>query len=85
MVGHGVTFVTAIHSIGDRRRRAGPVTPGRITVGDGAWIGANATILPNVSIGVGAVIAAGSLVNRDVPPDSLYGGVPARRMRDLTS
>ena len=49
-----------------------------ITIGDDVWIGANVTILKGVSIGDGAVVAAGSLVNRDVPPRSLVAGVPAK-------
>lgn len=45
------------------------------------WIGANATILKGVTVGKGAVVAAGSLVNHDVPPFSIVGGVPARVLK----
>ena len=48
-----------------------------IKIGNNVWIGINVTILKGVSIGDGAVIAAGSLVNRDVPPKTLVAGVPA--------
>jgi maltose O-acetyltransferase len=82
-VGHGVTFITASHAIGPRRRRAGPVTGQPIVVGDGAWIGANATLLPGVRVGRGAVVAAGALVIQDVPDDTIVGGVPARPLRAL--
>jgi len=51
-----------------------------ITIGDYVWIGANATILQNVTIGDGAVICAGAVVTTDVPPYSIYGGVPARKI-----
>lgn len=52
-----------------------------VVIGDGAWLGACATILPGVSIGQKAVIAAGAVVTRDVPAQSLAGGVPARVIR----
>lgn len=83
VVGHGVTFITAVHDIGPASRRAGAVRPGSITVKDGAWIGANATILPNVVIGEGAIIAAGALVAADVAPNTIWGGVPARQIKAL--
>lgn len=53
-----------------------------ISVGNGVWIGMNVTVLKGVSIGDGAVIAANSLVNRDVPPNALAAGVPARVIKE---
>ncbi|MFA5316533.1 MAG: acyltransferase [Dehalococcoidales bacterium] len=50
---------------------------GKIAIEDDVWIGANCTILPDVTIGRGAIIGAGAVVTRDVPPFSLAGGVPA--------
>lgn len=50
-------------------------------IGSDVWIGANAIILSNVSIGDGAIIAAGSVVSRDVPPYAIVGGIPARIIR----
>lgn len=55
--------------------------PGRylpISIGDYVWIGANATILNNVSIGEGAVVSAGAVVTKDVAPYTIVGGVPAK-------
>jgi len=49
-----------------------------VKVGDGCWIGAGAIILPGVSIGPRSVVGAGAVVTRDVPPDSIVGGNPAR-------
>lgn len=63
--------------------RAG-VKSGPITIGDDAWIGLKSTILAGVSIGRGAVVAAGSVVTRDVPPFCLVAGNPARVIRVLT-
>ena len=55
-----------------------------VTIGDNVWIGGNAVILPGVTIGEGAVIAAGSVVNRDIPPRVLAAGNPCRVIRPLT-
>jgi len=49
-----------------------------IIIGDHVWIGMNVTVLKGVTIGDGAVVAAGSMVTKDVPPHSLVAGVPAK-------
>ena len=49
--------------------------PGRIVLEEGAWIGANATITAGVTVGRYAIVAAGAVVNRDVPPYTVVGGV----------
>ena len=54
-----------------------------VTIGEGAWIGARTVVLPGVSIGDGAVIGAGAVVRRDVPANTLVGGVPAQWLRHL--
>jgi acetyltransferase-like isoleucine patch superfamily enzyme len=54
-----------------------------VTIGDGCWIGARAVILPGVTVGAGAIVAAGSIVTRSVAPNHLVGGVPARPIRVL--
>jgi len=82
-VGNHVRFVTTGHEIGSMHKRCGAAKPAPIKVRDGAWIGACATILPGVTIGKGAVVAAGALVNRDVPANVLVAGVPARIVRNL--
>ena len=55
------------------------------TIGDGVWIGARAIILPGVTIGEGAVVAAGAVVTKDVEPWAVVGGNPAKfiKMRVL--
>lgn len=70
-----VSFLAAGH---DYTRLSLPDTAGSITVGDYAWIGARSVILQGVTIGEGAVIAAGSVVTRDIPPYTVAAGVPAR-------
>jgi acetyltransferase-like isoleucine patch superfamily enzyme len=76
MVGPGVTFITLSHPVdpGERRRY---LTGGPIDVAENAWIGAGATILPGVSIGRDAVIAAGAVVADDVPAGNLVAGPKA--------
>jgi maltose O-acetyltransferase len=82
-VGPRVCFLTSGHELGPSSRRPGPTISAPITVEDGCWIGAGSILLPGVTVGRGAVVAAGSVVTRDVPPDSLVGGVPARVLKDL--
>ncbi|MNZ46530.1 Galactoside O-acetyltransferase [compost metagenome] len=54
-----------------------------ITISDNVWIGRGAVILPGVTIGENSVIAAGSIVTRDIPPNVLAGGTPAKVIREL--
>lgn len=83
-VGMGTYFICVSHRIGDSAKRAAENTYDSIKVGNGAWIGANVTILPGVTIGEGSVIAAGSVVTQDVKPNHLYAGVPAKPVKDLS-
>jgi maltose O-acetyltransferase len=57
-----------------------PETLAPVEIGDYAWLGSRAMVLPGVTIGEGAVVAAGAVVTRDVPPYTVVGGVPARPM-----
>lgn len=83
VVGHGVTFITAEHEIADPTCRAGSVFGRPIVVGNGVWIGAKATILPNIVIGSGAIVAAGAVVTKDVLPNVIVAGIPAKVIREL--
>ncbi|WP_069169919.1 DapH/DapD/GlmU-related protein [Streptomyces griseus] len=76
MVGPKVTFLTSGHPVDPGERRL-YLTGGPIDVAENVWIGAGATILPGVSIGRDAVIAAGAVVADDVPPASLVTGTKA--------
>jgi len=76
-IGPAVEFVTGGHEIGSSSRRAGRGSAKSIVVNDGCWIGARCLILGGVTIGSGAVIAAGSVVTEDVPGNVLVAGVPA--------
>src|SRR3954447_2113658 len=76
-------ILTSSHELGSHDARAGGWRIAPVTIGAGCWIGAGAIIMPGVTIGDGYVIAAGGGVREDCEPDGLYGGIPARRLRDL--
>lgn len=79
-----VVILAYTHRIGPPEDRAiDPPVVSAVSIGEGCWIGAAATILPGVTIGNGVVIAAGAVVTTDCLDDGLYAGVPARRVRDL--
>ncbi|MDE6398761.1 MAG: sugar O-acetyltransferase, partial [Clostridiales bacterium] len=61
----------------------GDMFPKPVKIGKRVWIGAHATILPGVTVGDNAVIAAGAVVTRDVPPDTVVAGVPARAVKSI--
>ena len=82
MIAHKVNLVTAGHPVQPEKRRA-YITAEPITIETNVWIGAAATVLPGVTIGADAVVAAGAVVTHDVPPATLVGGVPARVIREL--
>lgn len=75
-IGHNVVFATLNHELAPERRKITRLAP--IVLGRNVWIGSNATILQGVTIGNNAVVAAGAVVNRDVAPDTVVGGVPAK-------
>ncbi len=54
----------------------------KVIIGNDVWIGARAVILPGISIGEGAIVGAGSIVTKDVPPYSIVGGNPAKIIRE---
>ncbi|WP_258372433.1 MULTISPECIES: DapH/DapD/GlmU-related protein [unclassified Curtobacterium] len=80
----GVRLLTVTHDIGEPDARAGAMRVRPIRVGRGSWLGAGVTVLPGVLIGEGCVVAAGTMVNRDIPPNMLVAGVPARVIRQLS-
>lgn len=81
--GQRASVITSSHAIGDSAIRGGTPLRLPVTIGDGCWIGTNATILPGVTVAEGCIIAAGAVVTKDTTSDGLYAGVPARRIRDL--
>ena len=82
MIGPKVNLVSSGHPTDPAQRRNGIVKK-PITIGNNVWIGVAATILPGVTIGENAVIAAGAVVSRDVPANTIAAGVPARVLKQL--
>jgi maltose O-acetyltransferase len=82
-IGPETMFVTSHHEYGDQWQRSGRSSGRSIRVEPGCWLGAKVLVLPGVTIGTGCVVAAGAVVAKDCDPNGLYGGVPARRIKDL--
>lgn len=84
-VGRNVNIAGEVLTIGGHHMVDSPTAEGitgKVVIEDNAWIAMRATILPGVTVGEGAYVAAAALVNRDVEPYTLVGGVPARKIRD---
>lgn len=80
-IGHNVVFATLNHGLRPEERRT--MTPASIVLGKNVWVGSNSTILQGVTIGDNAVVAAGAVVTKDVAPNTVVGGVPARHLKDI--
>jgi len=76
-----VSLVTEGHPIEPENRQSLTVAP--IHIKKNAWIGANATILPGVTVGENAIVAAGAVVGKDVPDNTIVGGVPAKIIKNI--
>jgi maltose O-acetyltransferase len=81
LLGPAVQLYTAGHPLDAATRRTAYETARPITLQDDVWIGGGAIILPGVTVGAGAIVAAGSVVTKDVPPRMIVAGSPARIIR----
>ena len=81
MMGHNVVLAAINHDLNSANNRKNHYAP--VKIGNHVWIGANATILPGVTIGDWAVVAAGAVVTKDVPELTIVGGVPAKVLETL--
>lgn len=80
-IGHNVVFATLNHDIAPEDRQN--TYPAPIVLGRNVWVGSNSTILQGVTIGDNAIIAAGAVVTKDVPADTIVGGVPAKFIKKI--
>ena len=83
LFGPAVQIYTATHPLDHRERRTGLEAARPVTIGSDVWVGGGAIILPGVRVGNRAVVAAGSVVTRDVPDGVLAAGNPCRVIRAL--
>ncbi|MBQ8134420.1 MAG: sugar O-acetyltransferase [Clostridia bacterium] len=81
LIGPKVMIATLNHEMNPDKR--GNLHPAPVMIGKNVWIGANATILPGVTIGNGAVVGAGAVVTKDVPENTVVGGVPAKIIKQI--
>ena len=81
LIGPKVNLITEGHPLNPAERRALTAKP--IVIKRNAWIGAGATILPGVIVGENAVVAAGAVVSKDVPANSVVAGIPARVIKHM--
>jgi len=83
LIASGCRFVDHDHGIELNVLMKSQECPGEIIqIASDVWIGANAVVLKGVSIGHGAIIAAGAVVNKSIPPNEIWGGVPARKISE---
>ena len=81
LIGHNVVLATLNHDLSPGNRQSMTYAP--IHIRKNVWIGANATVLQGVTIGDGAVVAAGAVVTKDVEPNTIVGGVPAKLIKRI--
>ena len=81
LIGHNVVLATLNHDLNPERRQI--CIPAPIKIGKNVWIGSNSTILSGVTIGENSVVAAGAVVTKDVPANTIVGGVPAKFIKSL--
>lgn len=81
LIGHNVVLATLNHEEDPNKR--GNLIAAPINIGKNVWIGSNATILPGITVGDGAIIAAGAVVTKDVEAESIVAGVPAKFIRKV--
>lgn len=84
LIGYGTHIISSNHNVPDRPARifSSGHTKAPVRIEDDVWIGAMCVILPGVTIGEGAIVAAGSVVTRDVPSFCYVGGVPAKVIKE---
>jgi acetyltransferase-like isoleucine patch superfamily enzyme len=81
----GITVTALNHNFSDPDKRIDEqgISTAAVHIGDDVWIGANAVVLPGVTIGNHSVVAAGAIVTKDVPQGSLVAGVPAKILKQI--
>lgn len=84
LIGPGVSIATSVHPVSPHLRRHVLQYNKPVRLGKNVWIGAGAVILPGITIGDNSIVGAGSVVTKDVEPDTIVAGNPARVLRKIT-
>jgi acetyltransferase-like isoleucine patch superfamily enzyme len=81
MIGPKVSLITENHPVDPANRKS--LDLAKIVIKKNAWIGAGAIILPGVTVGENAIVAAGAVVNKDVADNTIVAGVPAKKIKNI--
>ena len=81
LIGNFVSITASNHLSKNNSYRFGGYEAKKILIKKGAWLAANSSILAGVTVGSGALVAAGSVVTKDIESNSIYGGVPAKKIK----
>ena len=81
LIGPRVNLITENHPVDPKNRKSLDLKS--IQIKQNAWIGANTTILPGVTVGENSIVAAGAVVSKDVPPNSIVAGIPAKIVKTI--
>lgn len=84
LIAQNISLIAANHVMGTAKPYMDlPVDDSRtgVTIQDNVWLAAGVTVLPGVTIGANSVIGAGSVVTKSIPPNEIWAGVPARKLR----
>ena len=81
LIGHNAVLATLNHDQIPEKR--GNLIPAPIHIGKNVWLGADVTVCPGVTIGDGAIVAAGAVVTTDVEANTIVGGIPAKKIKDV--
>lgn len=82
-IGNNVTLSSNVHILAhdaSTKNKLGYTKIGKVKIGDNVFIGANSIVLPNVSVGDNSIIGAGSVVSKDIPPNEVWAGNPAKKI-----
>ncbi|MFR0540249.1 sugar O-acetyltransferase [Lactobacillus delbrueckii] len=83
LIGPGCQIICTNHALDGEERLKGLFNDKPVHIGENAWLGANVTVLPGVTIGKNAVIGAGSVVTKDIPENTIAVGNPCRVLREI--
>jgi acetyltransferase-like isoleucine patch superfamily enzyme len=82
LLGPSVSYITSSHPINESPIRNQPLIRGEIYIGNNVWLGANVTIAYNTKIMDNSIVGANSFVNKDIPKNEIWGGVPAKKIKE---